>query len=228
MDHPSVTHAHWPGGRSVITVVDLGVSNVRSVTRAFGRIGVDVRCSTSTADVATAALIVLPGVGAFRDGMARLHELSLIEPIRRAVVEEGTPIAGICLGMQLLADESFEHGHHEGLGLVPGQVVRLEPDEAGFRVPNIGWYDLRPVRHSLLTAPELELEAAYFVHSYHLVCRDASDVVATIDYSGRSVVAAVERANVCGVQFHPEKSQDTGLAVLDAIARLVDDRERAA
>ena len=203
----------------MIVVVDLGVSNVRSVERAFRRVGAEVRLTTAAADVERAASVVLPGVGAFRDGMERLHELGLVEPLR-AVADRGTAVTGICLGMQLLAEESDEHGRHEGLGVVPGRVVRLNADRPGWRIPNIGWSDLTIERDNDLVPSSLSGRAAYFVHSYHLECRDTADVVATTEFSGRQVAAAVERGNVRGVQFHPEKSQDVGLAILARVAQV--------
>ena len=206
----------------MIVVVDLGVSNVRSVVRAFGRVGHEVTSTTARADVERADVIVLPGVGAFRDGMARLHELGLVDVLRRAALDEGVPLAGICLGMQLLADESFEHGRHEGLGIVPGSVVPLEPGP-GDRVPNIGWSDLHLERTSSLP-PALHSQAAYFVHSFHLSCESAADVAATIDFGSGRITAAVERGSCLGVQFHPEKSQDVGLSVLRAMVGSVDER----
>lgn len=203
----------------MITMVDTGVANISSVTRAFRRISVDVTLTTRATDVERATVVVLPGVGAFRDGMARLHELRLVDAIRKAGLDEGTPVVGVCLGMQLLAEASEEHGVHEGLGLIPGRVVRLPDDHPGYRVPNIGWCDLRVARSSALLGPELDGEAAYFVHSYHLDCHDPQDVAATIDFAGRPITAAVARGRFMGAQFHPEKSQDTGLAIL---AGLVD------
>lgn len=201
----------------MIAVVDLGVSNVASVVRAFERVGGTVTVTTSGTDVDRAGAIVLPGVGAFRDGMQRLRDLGLVDAIRRAALEQAKPVAGICLGMQLLADVSEEHGRHEGLGLLPGTVERLVPDRPEYRVPNIGWCDLEVRRPSPVVPSDLDGRAAYFVHSFHLRCADPHDAVATIDYSGAPVVAAVERDNLLGVQFHPEKSQDVGLAVLDAL-----------
>lgn len=203
----------------MIEIVDLGVSNLRSVVRAFAQIGVDVHTTTRAADLRLADGIVLPGVGSFRDGMGRLRELDLVDELRHAALERGAPTLGICLGMQLLADESFEHGRHEGLGIVPGRVVAMEAAH-GDRVPNIGWCDLQFERSSALAGSELGGEAAYFVHSYHLECADPGDVVATIEHGGRRVTAAVERTSVMGVQFHPEKSQDNGLTILDAFSRL--------
>lgn len=209
-----------------VGIIDLGVSNLQSVIRAFRRIRVEVSLISSSQELDTAQVVILPGVGAFRDGMSRLNELGLIEPLRKASTDRGTPIAGICLGMQLLAEESEENGRHEGLGLVPGRIVRLAADQPGYRVPNIGWCDLRVVRPTALVPDGLDGQAAYFVHSYHFVCTDPSDVVATIDFSGKPVVAALERGHLLGLQFHPEKSQDAGLTILEALVRSATTRAR--
>lgn len=202
-----------------IVVLDLGVSNVRSLVRAFERIGVEPEVTSQVSAVEHASVIVLPGVGAFRDGMAALHERGLVEPIRRAVLGHGAFAVGICLGMQLLAEESEENGRHEGLGLIRGRVVRLH-SAGGDRVPNIGWCDVRAERASSVLPPEVDGLPMYFVHSYHVECADAADAVASIEHGERRVTVALEKANVIGVQFHPEKSQDAGLTVLAAVARL--------
>ena len=185
-------------------MVDMGVSNIRSVAEAFRRVGAEVKVTSSTEEVAEAEALVLPGVGAFGDGMASLREHGLVEPIRQHVAD-GRPLLGICLGMQLLADDSEEHGRSEGLGLVPGRVRRLAPADRTLRVPNMGWCDVR--------FRDGREDCLYFAHSFHLECRDEEDVAGTIDYGG-NVVAAVERGRVLGLQFHPEKSQDAGLDVL--------------
>jgi glutamine amidotransferase len=190
----------------VLTVVDMGISNLSSVLEAFRRVGADVRVTARPDEVESAERLVLPGVGAFPDGMAALGERGLVEPIRRHALERGRPLFGICLGMQLLAEGSVEHGSTEGLGIVPGRVVRHEPRDPALRVPNMGWCDV----------PELG-ESFYFAHSYHLVPDDPGDVWATLDYGG-PVVAAVRRGSASGVQFHPEKSQDAGLALLAELA----------
>ncbi|HEY0833522.1 MAG TPA: imidazole glycerol phosphate synthase subunit HisH, partial [Azospirillum sp.] len=154
-----------------------------------------------------------PGVGAFGDGMAALREKGLAEPLRRAAAA-GTPLLGICLGMQLLAEESEEHGRHQGLGLIAGRAVRLTADQPGFRVPNMGWCDVAATRPGVLFPDGYHPTSFYFVHSFHVECRDPADVAATIDFSGRPVAAALEAGNVYGAQFHPEKSQDAGLGLL--------------
>jgi glutamine amidotransferase len=202
----------------VITVVDLGISNLQSVLEGFRRVGATFEVTKQPDDVERAQSVVLPGVGAFRDGMRALHEHGLVDSLRRHALERKRPLTGICLGMQLLADGSEEHGSHEGLGLVPGRSVRLQPSDGSLRVPNMGWCDVTVRRPGTLLAEDADGRAFYFAHSYHLEVADTDDIAATLDYSG-PIVAAIERANITGVQFHPEKSQDAGLDVLAAFAR---------
>lgn len=201
----------------MICLVDSGICNLASVVRAFERVGAPVRTASRPEDFGSAAAVVLPGVGAFGDGMESLRTRRLVEPLRRAAAD-GTPLLGICLGMQLLLEESEEHGRYAGLGLLPGRVVRLVADRPSFRVPNIGWCDVVPARDGLLFPAGTEATPFYFVHSFRADIA-AEYVAATIDFSGRPVAAALERGNICGVQFHPEKSQDAGLELL---ARWVD------
>jgi glutamine amidotransferase len=196
----------------MIALVDSGVSNLASVIGALARVHAPVEVVRDAGTLARASAIILPGVGAFGDGMAGLRERGLVEPLRTAA-RAGKPILGICLGMQLLVDESEEHGRHEGLGLLPGRVRRLVADQAGFRVPNMGWCDVAVPRPGALFPDGSRREAFYFVHSYH-VDTAPQNVAATIEFSGRSVPAALESRNICGVQFHPEKSQDAGLDLL--------------
>ena len=207
----------------MIVLIDTQASNQSSVLNALQRIGAGVRVTSAAADVERASVILLPGVGAFEQGMAVLRTHRLVEPIRRRVTG-GTPLLGICLGMQLLAHSSDEHGHHEGLGLLRSQVVRLVPTDTDYRVPNIGWCDARPTKAGVLF-PDLKATSSfYFIHSYHMQCIDAEDVAATIEYSGQEVAVAVERGNVFGVQFHPEKSQDDGFDLLTRFFSHVADR----
>lgn len=206
------------GGVRVISIVDSGIANVGSVMAAMARIGAPARVTVDPGEIGSAAAILLPGVGAFADGMAALRARGLVQPLRDAAAR-GVPTLGICLGMQLLATRSEEFGDHEGLGLVPGKAVRLVPVERGERVPNMGWCDVTPASGAALFGPAAD--AFYFLHSYHLVCDDARDVAATLRYGGRDVAAGVARGRVFGVQFHPEKSQDAGLEVLSRFARLV-------
>ena len=193
-------------------MIDLGISNLRSVLDAFRRVGAAVEVTADPGAVQDASLLVLPGVGAFPDGMAAMRSLGLVEPVRAHVLEHGRPLLGICLGMQLLADASEEHSGDEGLGLVPGRVQRLQV-ERPLRVPNIGWCEVTTTG----TYERIPERAAYyFAHSYHLLCEDPDDVAATLEY-GSPVTAIVRRGNVTGMQFHPEKSQTAGLELIETL-----------
>lgn len=193
-------------------IVDIGLSNIGSVRQALSRVGAQSMTARSAGDLEGASAVILPGVGAFGDGMAALRGQGLVEPLRRHAAA-GRPLLGICLGMQLLADTSEEHGLHEGLGIVPGRVVRLAPSDPSLPVPNIGWCDVADVSDVSDASGEGE-GCFYFAHGYHLVPDDAADVAGVFDYGG-PVTAIVRRGSVTGVQFHPEKSQDAGLEMLE-------------
>ena len=195
-----------------IVIVDMQISNLASVLQALQQIGAPPHVFATPENIRSARAILLPGVGAFGDGMASLQQKQLVDPIRQAA-KRGTPVLGICLGMQLLAHHSEEFGLHAGLGLIEGHVTRLQPGGAGFRVPNIGWCDVTATRPSTLF-PNSSAGCYYHVHSYHFVPRDKSVATGTIDYSDAPHVVAIEAGNLFGVQFHPEKSQDDGLRVL--------------
>jgi len=211
----------WQGIVAMISVIDMGLGNLGSVIQAFQRVGCNVLITNSSIAVSSASAIVLPGVGAFGDGMKMLRKMHLISPLSEHVAA-GKPLLGICLGMQLLARSSDEHGYHEGLGFIPGIVERLKSTGPDCRVPNIGWSDVIVHRkNSWLYKNSTEESIYYFAHSYFLRCDDANDVVATIDYGGAPITAAVERGNLLGVQFHPEKSLDAGLQVLAAFVNYV-------
>lgn len=207
----------------MLGIVDLGISNIGSVLRAFQRLGSSPALVNNARAIAEVQSIVLPGVGAFGDGMAALRARGLVEPLREAA-RAGKPILGFCLGMQLLADGSEEYGDHEGLGLIPGRVIRLKPGPAE-RVPNIGWCDVSPHDGSRLFRDTPAGTPFYFVHSYHLDCTEPGHVAATIAFGSQPVTVAVEHGNIFGLQCHPEKSQDAGLLVLDTFLSVV--RERA-
>lgn len=208
----------------MITVIDSGIANIGSVLSAFERIGAEAEVTTEAQAVRDAKALVLPGVGAFKDGMDSLWRHGLVEPIREATAA-GTPILGICLGMQLLGEASEEFGEHDGLKLIRGRVERLQPTRPGERVPNIGWCDLHLRKPSTLFRGIAAGSAFYFVHSYVLRSAADADAVGVIDFGDSPVTVAVESGRVFGVQFHPEKSQDTGLTVLANFADYV--REHA-
>lgn len=196
----------------MIAVIDTKVANIGSVVSALHRVGAKLQVTNDPREVESAHALLLPGVGAFADGMDSLRRHGLIEPIR-AVANACRPVLGVCLGMQLLADAGEEFGHHEGLGLVPGRVVRL-PAMTGMRIPNIGWCDVEVQPGAASFAGVESGSSFYFVHSYCMVCVDPEDCVGSIGLSGRPISVAVERGNVWGAQFHPEKSGDAGLAFL--------------
>ena len=211
--------------RPLVTIVDYGRSNLLSVQRALEACGADVQFASTPAAVRDAGALVLPGVGAFADGMAQLRALGLVEPLCDAA-RAGTPLLGICLGMQMLLQQSPEGGLTAGLGLIEGRVAPLPAraaDGRALKVPNVGWRALRlteaaqngPLRALAgATAPEV-----YFVHSYHALPARAQDCAAVIEFGGQEICAAVQRGNVTGLQFHPEKSGPAGLAILRAFVR---------
>lgn len=196
----------------MLAVIDYGAGNLRSVIHALNHLGVaDKRLVHTPADLDGADKIILPGVGAFGAGMQQLHKQNLIAPLKEAL-QAGIPYLGICLGMQFLFECSDEMGDHEGLGLLPGRVTRF-PHDLGLKVPHMGWNQLQQKRSSLLLKDIGTESSAYFVHSYYCVPADPADIVATVDY-GIPFTAVVHRDNTFGVQFHPEKSQRTGLQLL--------------
>src|SRR4051794_18786350 len=183
------------------------MGNIRSVLNALEHLGADAEL-VGADGVAGADKVILPGVGAFGDAMAELRERALVEPVQ-AAADEGKPVLGICLGMQLLASKSHEHGEHEGLGLIPGSVERIETD-AVLRIPHVGWNDMVVERDSALFEGLDEEPTFYYVHSYEVRPEDGDVVTGSAPY-GRPLTATIERDNVYGVQFHPEKSQRDGL-----------------
>lgn len=203
--------------RPLIGVVDYGLGNLTSVLGALDRLGCSVVRLERAEQLFEVDRIILPGVGAFGRGMENLSRGRFVEALRVAVKEQGKSLLGICLGMQLLADESEEFGRHEGLGLVPGRVVRLHSQEFGEAVPHVGWNDVSVRRQSSVFDGIAEGTCFYHVHSYHLVPRNAGAVAATCIH-GHEFVTAVSVGTIFGVQFHPEKSQSQGLRLLGSFA----------
>jgi glutamine amidotransferase len=204
-----------------VVIIDYGSGNLRSAGKAFERAAADagvaeeVEVSADPAALAAASHIVLPGVGAFADCMKGLSALpGMLEALDMQVVRGGKPFLGICVGMQLMAERSLEHGTHRGLGWIAGEVAPLAPKDPALRIPHMGWNELVIVNggHPVLEgiAPGTH---AYFVHSYAIVCADAAEVRAQVDYGG-PVAAVVARDNIVGTQFHPEKSQAAGLRLI--------------
>lgn len=197
-----------------LALVDYGAGNLRSVANALKAAGAQGVVVTADPNVIrTADRIVLPGVGAFRHCIGALACVSgLVEALEERVLVGAAPFLGICVGMQLLADRGVEHGVTNGLGWIAGEVRVIEPADATIKVPHMGWNDVEPMRHHG-GAELIEPGEAYFLHSYHFVPEEGASIAAMSDHGG-GIVAAVARDNILGVQFHPEKSQAYGLALL--------------
>lgn len=196
-----------------VAIVDYGMGNLHSVQRKLDRIGVHPQITSDPNDLLRADKLVLPGVGHFGKAMENLDMMGLVPALHEAVVVKKTPILGICLGMQLFARQS-EEGGAEGLGWIDADVVRFAVDDPNrLKVPQMGWNGVRVARSNPLLDGVTEQTEFYFVHAYHLVCRDSGDVLCETDY-GYAFTSVVERGNVYGVQFHPEKSHDAGEVLL--------------
>lgn len=201
----------------MIQIIDYGMGNLRSVQKAVERLGHAAEFCTHPANLAAADHVILPGVGAFRDAIDQLRRQGFETPLRE-YIDSGRPFLGICLGLQLLFDVSYEDGEYQGLGIIPGEVVRF-PSTPGLKVPHMGWNALDIVRpNSLLTGIPVQSHV-YFVHSYHVVPNDDS-VVAARTVHGQSFVSMIARGNLFATQFHPEKSQRVGLQLLQNFAKL--------
>lgn len=198
----------------VVMIVGYKMGNITSLLNAFSAVRIDARVAERPEDIAKGSHLVLPGVGAFAKGMANLRRHGFEDAVR-GWVEGGKPLLGVCVGMQLLATVGEEHGITEGLSLVPGRATVLRA--AGLRLPHIGWNDTRAVRESPLLSPAGAVEFFYYVHSYQLEPDDPSTVILRASY-GEDFAAGVQRGNVFGLQFHPEKSQAAGLAMLRRFA----------
>ena len=201
----------------MVVVVDYGMGNLRSVQKGFEKVGSRAVISRDPEEVTNADRLVLPGVGAFPECMKNLGRFNLIEPVVE-FVKSGRPFLGICLGLQLLFDESEEFGRHEGLKLIPGKVKAFDR-AMGLKIPHMGWNQVRFSKRGQLFEGIEDSSFFYFVHSYYVVPDEASDIAGESDY-GIQFTCAVSRDNIFAVQFHPEKSQEIGLRVLKNFAGL--------
>lgn len=202
----------------MITIIDLGISNIASLTSALSTLEIDYKISSIPDDIYSAKAIILPGVGAFRDGMNSLREKELIEPIYKIGID-GIPILGICLGMQLLGDISYEFGEFKGLGLISGNVCKL-PNVVNLPIPNVGWCDVFFEKEELIYDGIPQGKSFYFVHSYSLNFDNDLYTNASIKYGHQYITVGCNKGNIYGCQFHPEKSHDQGLKLLQNFCKL--------
>lgn len=202
----------------MIAIVNYGVGNLFSLASSFGAIGESVAVTSDPQDLTAADRIILPGVGAFEDAAHKLISSGLAQPLIHEALA-GKPVLGICLGMQLLFTKSYEFGEHDGLNLIPGSVRAIaEVVPEGLKIPQMGWNSLHITQSGGVFANTREGEYVYFVHSYSARCDDTY-ITATTEY-GAELVAAVQKGNIFGVQFHPEKSGNVGLGILRAFCAL--------
>ena len=206
--------------RPLICIVDYGMGNLRSVINAFEFIGLRAMITNTPSDLAKASAVVLPGVGAFGEGMKNLRQAGFVEALSEEVLVKGKPFLGICLGLQFLAKNSLEDGNQEGLGWIDGTVERISYNNPSFRVPHMGWNDVHIERESVLFKGLEDGPIFYFVHSYHLVVDGEKEVVTSTCWHGETITASVQKDNMYAVQFHPEKSQRSGLRLLENFVKL--------
>lgn len=193
-------------------IIDYDAGNLKSVEKALKRLGEEVVITRDPAVILAADRVILPGVGAFGDAMEKLHQYGLVEVIHQ-VVERGIPLLGICLGLQLLFESSEESEGVPGLGVLKGKILRI-PDQPGLKIPHMGWNSLKLTPDTRLFEGLEDGSYVYFVHSYYLKAEDDGIVAASTEYSTH-IHAAVEAGNVCACQFHPEKSSEVGLKILE-------------
>lgn len=200
-----------------IAIIDYGMGNLKSVHKAFLALDFNATIVTAPEDILTADKVVLPGVGAFKDAIQTLNKTGFNEAIKE-VVKKGTPLLGICLGMQLMFDKSYEYGEHQGLGLLEGEIIHFKeedlklPDQSQLKVPHMGWNTLEIVKKDPLFTGLSEQSSVYFVHSYYL--QTQSDCVSAYTDYGTRIAVAAQKDNVFATQFHPEKSGPVGLKIL--------------
>lgn len=203
----------------MIVIIDYGMGNLRSVYNKFKRLGVNCIISSKHEDIESAEKLILPGVGHFRYGMENLQKLDLITLLIKKVIDEKTPILGICLGTQLFCSHS-EEGNCVGLGWLDAEVVKFKvSDTLKYKVPHMGWNDVKVLQTNSIDRVINTDDKFYFVHSYHLRCNNPSDVWMTTEYD-YEFVSAVHKDNIYGTQFHPEKSHDAGYELLKKFAEI--------
>jgi imidazole glycerol-phosphate synthase subunit HisH len=198
----------------MIGIVNYGVGNLLSVYNAIDFIGEDVVICNTPEELIYKDKIILPGVGSFKNGMSNLVDRGFYETLEQLVVNEKRPILGICLGMQLMADKSFEGGEHKGFGWIDGDVVPINNQNSKLKIPHVGWNNINIKSEKCLLSGLPKNPDVYFVHSYYMKCKNNDNVIATCEY-GDQLTASISKDNIFGTQFHPEKSQDYGIRILE-------------
>lgn len=204
----------------MIVIVDYGISNVRSVVNMVRKAGGDAEATSEPERIRTAEKLILPGVGAFGSGVANLQRLGLVAPLREAALERRVPVLGLCLGMQLLTRASDEGGA-PGLGWLPAETRRFQLDDSRLKLPHMGWNEVVAAKPDPLVDALPPQARFYFVHSYYVQCDDPADVLLWSTH-GQRFAAGVRRGNLWGMQFHPEKSHQYGLALMRSFVRLTE------
>jgi len=197
----------------MIAVIDYGMGNLRSVSKALEAVGAKVEVTDDASKIENADALVLPGVGAFCHGMENLKKIEIIPSILKSV-KEGKPLLGICLGLQLLFTKSYEHGKHDGLGIIEGSVKKFDFTNKDLKIPHMGWNQISIKKQDNIFKDVPDNSYFYFVHSYYVEPEDKSRILASTKY-GLKFTSAVIKNNIFGVQFHPEKSSDLGLKILE-------------
>ena len=215
--------ALWSERRSILSnssvvIIDYNMGNLRSVQKAFEKVGCDAIISSNHDVIESADKIVLPGVGSFRDGMRYLDELGLISILNREIIEKKKPFLGICLGMQLISSKSYENGETKGLNWVDAEVVKFDLENKNLKVPHVGWNSISYKDNNLLYRDIPNGSDFYFVHSYHFQTKE-NIVSSTTDY-GIDFVSSIQKDNIYAFQFHPEKSQEVGLKLIKNFVEL--------
>lgn len=204
-----------------IVIIDYGMGNLRSVQKKFHRIGAEIEISNDPELIANACKLVLPGVGHFYHGVKQLKELGIWDVLNKSVLQKKIPILGICLGMQLMAKQSSEGRSVEGLGWFDAEVVKFEvKDQLKYKIPHMGWNNAVINRKSKFLEGADNESMYYFVHSYHMKCNDEKDILTTTDYEDK-FVSAIQKENIYGTQFHPEKSHDSGEKLIKNFVELI-------
>lgn len=199
----------------MLAIVDYGMGNIRSISNALNLLGEEVVITDKPNALSDAEAVILPGVGAFSDGIRNLKKKGLIQVLEKEVIEKQKPYLGICLGLEFLAEKSLEGGTYEGLGWIKGIVTKIQTNDPQFKVPHIGWNDTKILKNNGLFK-DIEDPTFYYVHSFYLKVDDSEkDIITSIcDYGGTQITATIQKNNIYATQFHPEKSQLTGIKLL--------------